>query len=65
MIFMAVSEDDGAKVGAILLEISDVGDDQVDAEKFRFGEHHASVDDDDVVADTQGHHIHAEFAESA
>ncbi len=65
MIFVAVSEDDGANVGAILFEIGDVGDDQVDAEELRLWEHHAGVDDDDVVADTQGHHIHAEFAESA
>ena len=50
---------------AILLQIGDVGNDQVDAEQFGFGEHHAGVDDDDVVAEAQRHHVHAEFAETA
>ncbi len=65
MVFVAVSEDDGTDVSAILLEIGDVGNDEVDAEKLRFGEHHAGVDDEDVVAESQGHHVHAEFAETA
>jgi hypothetical protein len=50
---------------AILLEIGDVGDDEVDAEEFGFGEHHAGVDDEDVVTETKDHHVHSEFAETA
>src|SRR5439155_4309993 len=30
-----------------------------------FREHHAGIDDDDVVAVAQRHHVHAEFAETA
>ena len=50
---------------AILLQIGDIGNNQVNAEQFGFGEHHARVNDDDVVTETQGHHVHAEFAETA
>jgi hypothetical protein len=65
VILVAVSEDDGANVLAILLEVGDVGNDEVNAEKLRFWEHHAGVDDDDVVPEAQGHHVHAKFAETA
>ena len=65
VVFVAVREDDGANVGAILFEVGDVRNNEVDAEELGFGEHHAGVDDDDVVAEPQGHHVHAEFAEAA
>ncbi len=65
VIFMAVGEDDGADVGAVLFEVGDIGDDEVDAEELGFREHHAGVDDNNVVAEPQGHHVHAEFAEAA
>ena len=50
---------------AVFGEIGDVGDYDVDAEKFGFGEHESGVDDDDVVAPAHRHAIHAEFAEAA
>ena len=50
---------------AILLQVGDVGNDDVDAEQFGFREHHARVDHQDVVPGAQGHHVHAEFAQSA
>ena len=65
MVFVAMGQDYGANVLAVLLEIGGVGDDQIDAEEFGFGEHHAGVDDEDVVAQAKGHHVHAEFAETA
>ena len=34
-------------------------------EQFGFGEHHAGVDYDDIVAVAKGHDVHAELAESA
>src|SRR5712692_226550 len=65
VVFVAVSQDDGAHVRAVLLQIGGVGNDEVDAEELGFREHHARVDDDDVVAETQGQHVHSEFAETA
>ena len=50
---------------AVLDEIGDVGDDDVDAEQFGFGEHQSGIDDDDVVSPAHGHAVHAEFAEAA
>jgi len=64
VIFVAVGEDNAADVLAILFEVGHVGDDQVDAEKFGVGKHHAGVDDEDVVAKTQDQHVHAKFAET-
>ena len=65
MVFVAVGEHDAAHVLAVLDEIGDVGDDDIDAEQFGFGEHEAGVDDDNVVAPANGHAVHAEFAEAA
>ena len=61
---MPVRQHNRANVPAILLQISDVGNDQVDAQELRFREHHARVDDDDLVAEPQCHHVHSEFAET-
>ena len=62
---MAVRQHDCAYLRAILLQIRNVRYDQIDAEQFRFRKHHARVDDEDVVAEPQRHHVHAEFAETA
>ncbi len=64
VIFVAVGEDDGFYERAVLLEVSDVGNDEVHAEELGFGEHHSSVDDDDVVTEPQRHHVHSKFAET-
>ena len=53
-----------SNVLAILLQVGNIRDDQVDAQKLRFREHHAGVYDDDVVAVAQRHHVHAKFAET-
>ena len=47
------------------MQIGDVGNDDIDAEQFGFGEHQAGIDDDDVVSPADGHAVHAEFAEAA
>src|SRR6267142_1514732 len=65
VIFMAVRQHDRAYMSTILLQIRSVRYDQVDAEQFRFRKHHARIDDEDVVAEPQRHHVHAEFAETA
>ena len=65
VVFVAVGEHNGANRCAVLLQIGDVWNDDVDAEKFDFGKHQAGVDDQDVVAIAQHHHVHSEFAETA
>jgi hypothetical protein len=50
---------------AILDEVRNIGDDDVYAQEFGFGEHEAGIDDDNVVAEANGHAIHAEFAQAA
>ena len=65
VVFMAVGEDDAADALAVFGEIRDVGDDDVDAEEFGFGEHESGVDDDDVITPADGHAVHAELAQAA
>ncbi len=64
VVFVAVSENDAADALAVFSEIGNVGDYDVDAEKFGFGEHESGVDDDDVVAPADGHAVHTELAQA-
>src|SRR5689334_3947173 len=65
VVFVTVCEQDGANMIAVFEKIADVRDDDVNPEQFGFGEHETGVDDNDVVAPTNGHAVHAEFAEAA
>src|SRR6266566_8248414 len=65
VVLMTVREDDGADARAVLLQIRNVGNDKINAQKLRLREHHARVDDEDVLAITQREHVHSEFAKTA
>ena len=65
VVFVAVGEDQRQNVLLMLLEKGKVGHYQVDAQQLGFGEHHAAIDDEDVVAVAKSGHIHAEFAQPA
>ena len=65
MVFVAVGEDQRADLLLVLFQVGEVGHDDIDAQQFRVGEHHAGIDHDDVVAVADGGHVHAELAESA
>ena len=65
MILVRMREKNRFHLLLALLQESDIGDDDVNAEKFCFGEHQACVDDDNLVSASQGHHVHAEFAKPA
>ena len=59
---MPVGQQQRADVLAVLFEEGEVGGDDIDAQQFRFREHHAGVDDDDVVSIAERHHMHSELA---
>src|ERR1700680_1558199 len=65
VIFVTMSENNSTNMLAVLGQIGDVGNDNIHAEKFGFGEHEAGIDDNNVVAPAHGHTIHAELAEAA
>ena len=48
---------------AILFEVREIGGDDIDAKEFGIREHHAGIDDDNVVAVADGHGVHPELAE--
>ena len=65
MVLMAVGEDEGANLLLVFLEKGEVGHDEIDAQEFGVREHHPGVDHNDVVAEADGGHVHAEFAQTA
>src|SRR3972149_5912618 len=46
-------------------DVGDVRDDQIDAQHLLLGEHEAGVDDDEVFAKLEDHHVLADLAEAA
>jgi hypothetical protein len=49
----------------MLFQVGNVWNYYIYAEQLSFWEHHASVDDDNVIAKAQSHHVHAEFPQAA
>ena len=65
VVLVRVGDEERLDVGAALLEIGDVGDDEVDAEHLLVGEHEAAIDDDDLVAVLEDVHVLADLAHPA
>ena len=65
VVLVGVGDEERPHVLAALLEIGDVGDDEVDAEHLLVGEHEAAVDDDDVVAVLEHVHVLADLPHPA
>ena len=65
VVLVGVGDEERLDVGAALLEVGDVGDDEVDAEHLLVGEHQAAVDDDDLVAVFEDVHVLADLAHPA
>ena len=55
VVFVPVRQDQATHVLRVLLQVREIGRDDVHAHQFGVREHHARVDDDDVVAITEGH----------
>ena len=65
MVLVGVGDEERLDVLAALLEVGDVGDDEVDPEHLLVGEHQAAVDHDDVVAVLEHVHVLADLAHPA
>src|SRR5438270_5267487 len=65
VIFMAVREHDPTDMLPVFGEVRNVGDHDIDAEKFGLGEHEAAVDDKNVVSPADRHAVHTELAEAS
>ena len=65
MVLVGVGDEEGLDLGLVLLEVGDVGDDEVDPEHLLVGEHQAAVDHDDLVAVLEHVHVLADLADAA
>jgi hypothetical protein len=65
VILMAMRQEQRPHMLLVLDQVSEVRSDDIDSEQFRLGEHHAAIDDDDVIAIAEGHDVHSKLAESA
>ena len=65
VVLVGVGDEERPDLVAALLEVGDVGDDEVDAEHLLVGEHQPAVDDDDVVAVLEDVHVLADLPHPA
>jgi hypothetical protein len=49
----------------VLLEIREIGSDDVNTQQLGIREHHAGVNDNDVIPIAQRHGVHSELAKAA
>ncbi len=65
VVFVGVSDQEGPDLFAVLAQVRDVGNDEVDPEHFLVGEHEPAVDDDDIVAVLEDVHVLADLPHAA
>ena len=65
MVLVRVREHDGLDHAFVLFQVGGVGNYDVHTQQFLLGEHQSRIDHNNFVAEAQGQHIHAEFAQSA
>ena len=65
VVFVAVSEQNGAKTVLVLAQVRDIGNHDVHAQQLGVREHDAAIDHDHVVAVLEDHHVHAELAQAS
>ena len=65
MILVAVRDHDPTQLVDALGHVRHVGNDQIDAQHLLVGEHESGIDEHEVVAILQDHHVLADLAETA
>lgn len=65
MVLVAVRQQQRPHLRAVFLQKRQIRRDDIDSQKLRFGEHHAAIDHDDIVAVPKGHDVHPELSQSA
>ena len=65
VIFVTVRENDAFDPLAVLGQVGNIRDNNVDAQQFGLGKHQAAVDDDNIVSPAYGHAVHSELAQAA
>jgi hypothetical protein len=63
VVFMAVGEEYAANLVAFFPEAGNIRNYQIDTEHMGFRKHESAVDNDDIIAMLEEHHIEADFAQ--
>ena len=63
VVLVPVRQNDAAHLVAVLCQVADVRDDDVDPQQFVFRKHQAGVDDEDVILPAESHAVHPELAQ--
>ena len=61
VVFVAVGDDNSAHLVDLVFQVSKIRDDVVDSEHIVFGEHDPRIDNQNVVAIFNGHHVLADL----
>lgn len=64
VVLVTVREEHRTQLLLVVSQVAEVRDDEVDSEHLFFREHQSGIDDDDVVAVFDQHHVAADFAQA-
>ena len=64
VVFMPMGQKDRADLVAVFRQVTDVGNNNINAQQLFFRKHQAGVDDNNVILPADGHAVHTELAEA-
>ena len=64
VVLMPMRQQDRADLVAVLRQVADIGNDNVDAQQLFFRKHQAGIDDDNVILPAEGHAVHPELTKA-
>ena len=65
VVLMAMRHDDATHLFLVFQQVGEIRDYEIHAQQFISGKHQSGIDDNDIVAIADRHHVHAEFPKSA
>ena len=65
MVFMAVSDEDATDAVFFVVEVTGIRDNEIDTEHFFVGEHNPGINNDDIIAIFDDHHVLSDFPQSS
>ena len=65
MVFMAVGDEDTTDTVFFVVEVTGIRDNEIDTEHFFIGEHHPGINNDDIIAIFDDHHVLSDFPQSS
>ena len=65
MVFMSMGNKNAVNALLFVREIAGIGDNKIDSKHFIIGEHQPTINNDDIVAVLNDHHVLSDFSQAS